>query len=301
MSAGDPGDAPTAAELRGLYTAPVEGFVRERAALVGRLKQEGRPRAAAAAKALRRPSLSAWGTNQLAVRAADEVRRLLDSGRRLREAQLALAAGGAGRDAFAAASAEQRALVSALTERARELLGEAGHPATAATVERITRNLRAAATSDDAAAALAEGRLDRDLEPQDFSALLAAAATAPPPRPPARPAPEPAPPAQGGGDARVRGEAAPRPAAPAVRDDAKARADARAAEARARRAVKDAEAEVIGARRDLVRAEGERRDAEARLESARASVDRARERLASAEAALTAAVERQREAEERTS
>jgi len=263
---------PTADELRGLLGGPPADFVRERTALAARLKKEGRAGAAAAVKALRKPPLSAWATNRLSARAAEDVARLLDAGARLRRAQLALASGDDDRAAFTAASAEQRALVTSLTDRARAVLEDAGHPATPATLERVARNLRAGATSEEAEAAIRHGRLDADIEAQDFSALLASVAGAPGP---ARPAPARHAPAKAAASDEDRRR----------REHEEAEAT-RAAAARARAAEKAARADVTAAEKELARAEQRRGRAAADVETARASLREAEAELEAADTAV---------------
>src|SRR5918999_1082481 len=67
------------------------------------------------------------------------------------------------------ATAQQRAVVAQLVQRAETLLARAGHAASDQTLARVAATLQAAATGDAATrAALAEGRLQGDLDPAGF-------------------------------------------------------------------------------------------------------------------------------------
>ena len=151
-------------ELFGL--APEE-FVAARDELARRLKREGDAEAAARVKALRRPPVSAWAVNRLAREQGPALAPLLAAGERLRAATQAALAGEGAAELRAAAKAEREA-VAGLVRAALELLGEAGHPATDATRDRVAATLHAAAASPEAAELVRHGRLTADLDPSGF-------------------------------------------------------------------------------------------------------------------------------------
>jgi hypothetical protein len=153
-----------------LFGLPPEEFVAARDDLVRRLKRDGDAEAAARVKALRRPPLSAWAVNRLARERAAAVDRLLAAGERLRAAHQAALAGEGAAELRAAAKAEREA-VADLVRTALELLGEAGHPTTDATRDRVAASLHAAAASPEAAELVRHGRLTADLAPAGFDVV----------------------------------------------------------------------------------------------------------------------------------
>src|SRR5215208_532649 len=80
--------------MRELYALPPGDFTSARDARVKELRADGDRDAAAAVKALRRPTVAAWALNQLARSRAKDVERLLEAGERLRSAQEELLGGG---------------------------------------------------------------------------------------------------------------------------------------------------------------------------------------------------------------
>jgi hypothetical protein len=145
-----------------LYALPLEEFTTARNELARQLQDAGDKGSAKEVRSLRKPTLAAWAVNQLARRHADEVRELMD----LRDS---LASGDA--SALRAASAEQRKQVAALTDHARKILEEAGHPSTPATLESVSKSLLAGGTEAERELILA-GRLTRELAPSGFEGLL---------------------------------------------------------------------------------------------------------------------------------
>jgi hypothetical protein len=163
------------AALAALYRLPLEQFVATRDQLARRLRAAGDRAAAREVAALRRPSVSAWAANQLAQAAPNAVAELLDAGATLRQAQQAAVAGqpGAARQ-LRTATAHLRAAITRLGQRAETLLVRSGHAASDATLARLAATLQAAATGDAATrAALAGGRLPKDLDPAGFGLDLA--------------------------------------------------------------------------------------------------------------------------------
>jgi hypothetical protein len=157
-----------------LFDLPPEDFVAARDELARRLRREGDAEAARRVKALRRPSVSAWAVNRLARERGPAVDRLLAAGERLRAAHRAALAG-EGADELRAAAKAEREAVGGLVAAALELLGEAGHPTTEATRDRVAATLHAAAASPDAADLVRHGRLTADLDPSGFGAAADAA------------------------------------------------------------------------------------------------------------------------------
>jgi hypothetical protein len=146
-----------------LYALPLEEFTNARNELATRL---GDPEI----RKLKKPSVSAWAANQLARRREVDVRRLLRAGERLEKAQRSLVRGGDQRE-FTEAQSEEREAVRRLRGEAAEILREAGHPASDATLERLAGTLRAAAGTDEGRSTLRDGRLTEDLEPLGFAAV----------------------------------------------------------------------------------------------------------------------------------
>jgi hypothetical protein len=142
-----------------LYAAPLEDFTETRNAIVAELKAGGDEKAAAEAKSLRKPPVSAWAVNQLARSRPDDVGRLF--------AIRGDIAGAEDRAAMRRAAAERTKLLAALTSHAGQLLEEAGRAAGAATLERVTQTLQAGDDESERELIL-RGRLAKDLEPSGF-------------------------------------------------------------------------------------------------------------------------------------
>jgi hypothetical protein len=146
-----------------LYGLPLPDFTKARDEHARRLREEGLRDEAEAVKALRKPTAAAWALNQLARRRPDEVGQLLATGRRLREAQDELLAGG-DRSSLQQASADERELVAELARAATAIAGEQALPAGASLAERIRSTLHAAALDQRTAAELGAGCLVREQE-----------------------------------------------------------------------------------------------------------------------------------------
>jgi hypothetical protein len=117
-----------------LYQAPHEAFVGERGRLAAELKAQGDKTGGARLAKLRRPPLSAWAVNQLWWQAREAFDELFETAERLRTGDLA-------------ASAAHRKALSTLAGRADSVLETAGHPATEATLRKVTATLSALAAS----------------------------------------------------------------------------------------------------------------------------------------------------------
>jgi hypothetical protein len=170
-----PKDVPSEA-LDGLYGGPLEDFTAARNELAKELRSDGKAAAADWMKGLQKPSRAAWLVNQLAVRKAKEVGRLLELGGELRAAQEEMLAGSPDRAKLReAAQGEQRA-VDSLT-RAAEAIGRE-HGVGAQILTRVGETLQAAAGDPEVAEAIESGRLTREQRAASVG-LIGTAAPAP--------------------------------------------------------------------------------------------------------------------------
>ena len=150
-----------------LYGEPLDTFTAARNALAKALMQVADRDGAAAVKALRKPSTTAWALNQVARTRPADVERLLAAGEELRNAQHDALEGGDPsrlRDARRAHDGE----VDRLAGVAAELLSEAGKPAGPAQHDRLASTLQAVAGDEESRELLRRGRLVHDLEPSGF-------------------------------------------------------------------------------------------------------------------------------------
>ena len=156
-----------------LYGLPLAEFTPARDQLARELRKAGQSAAADEAKALAKPSISAWTVNQLARTEPMQIRGLMTAGERLRNAQAGLLLGD-DPDELQAALKRQRDVVAALLESAKKILARASHPASPATLDRIRGTLTAAAVDEEGARLVEIGRLTKDLEPAGFGGLAPA-------------------------------------------------------------------------------------------------------------------------------
>lgn len=228
-----------------LYAGPRSQFVAERNA---RAREATDQDLAIHIRNLRKPSIAAWVVNVFAQERAQRLGQALRLAEELRQAQADLDA-----EALTHLGRQRRALTERLTREAGELASARGQRVTPTTLEAVQRTLTAAFFDPSAAAAVASGRLVRELEPvADFSFAQVVA-----------------------GGPEEPGEAVPEMAEV---DDLKARRERRGAA----RAVRNAEQELERATRDHAKADRELKDVEdnaARLAA----------RVATLEAELTAA------------
>lgn len=237
-------------ELAQLYGLPLEEFVSARNQAARKARKAGDAKAAAAIAALRKPTLAAWAVNQLARRNRRDVDLLLDSGKRLLDAQRASLEGG-GREQLDTARANLEAAVERLGAPARDLLGE---PASEATLGRVAQTLRAAALSPEGRPLLASGTLAKELQGTGWDLL---AGLAPAPQPPGRDS--------AGRDAEKRRRQA-------MRDELRAARERRTELARR---LRDARRDEEKALRQLERAREGMRVIEAELAEVDAAIERA--------------------------
>jgi hypothetical protein len=254
-----------------LYALPLAEFTSARNDLEKRLRKDGQRDEAAEVKALRKPTVPAWALNQVARQRPGEVGDLIDAGRRVREAQDELLAGG-----------DRKALVRATVDAGKE----GGIGTGAAFEDKVGATLRAAAADDEVAAQLVAGRLEREHEAVGLLGFEAE------PDVPARDSPAPKKPAgrapkkrsvkkKGDDDAEREAAAEKRRAEARERKRLKALETARKAEQRARRAAEAAEQATAKERvtaeravKRLSKAEADEESARAKLEEAVAEVER---------------------------
>src|SRR2546422_9429110 len=125
-------DAETEKALDRLYAAPPDRFTAERDALAKSLKATDKA-AAAAVKALRRPTVTAWALNQVARDHAADLSALFDADAELSRSQRE----GAGRDALAEAARARREIIGRLVAAATRTLAMAGPPGSPPHPDRI--------------------------------------------------------------------------------------------------------------------------------------------------------------------
>jgi hypothetical protein len=291
-----------------LYGLPLDEFVPERDALAKRLRSDGRRGDAAEVKALRKPSVAAWGVNQAVRTQPRAARDLWDAGDALIGAQGDLLEGRGDAAGLRAAVERERSALGELVEAAQGLLTSAGRDLGESTIERVRETLHAAAIDPDARAHVAPGRVTREMAHAGLGGIEAAPAPpalAPdaPPGDPAPGEPEDAPPAparkragdagparrkrgdSGSGKGRAdAGEADGVAAARSRRErQAEERAAAQQAERERREQEKAAAERAERERRERARrradAERELRDAGRALERAQRTAERAGEQL----------------------
>ena len=160
-------------KLGELFAKPPAEFTAARNALAKELRSDGDEDEAKRVLALRRPTAALWAANQVARRSADDVAALIESTDRMRKMQ---SRGTGAGDDLREAMGEQRAALARLETAAEAALREAGLSVSQAVLRTVQRTLQAAASGDkDLREALEEGRLESELEPSGFEALLGAA------------------------------------------------------------------------------------------------------------------------------
>lgn len=256
------------AEIDRLYAGAPDDFVAQRDALAKQLRADGERDAAKRVKALRRPTVAAWGVNLLARDDPDGIAELLSAGADLARAQRR-ALSGVRDSGLRDATTRRRDVVRRLADRAVALLDEAGASGEAHR-ETIAATLEAASASDEAAEPVRQGRLSRELPaPSGFGDVGGLALLSPEPS-----AADEGPATEG------------RAAEPSAEEEERRRLEAAVREAREtlearRQAATEAEAEAADARRradEAVRAAEEAEDEADRLERAAAKARRDAER-----------------------
>jgi hypothetical protein len=140
-----------------LYREPPERFTELRNQLARKLKDDGDAERAAEVKSLRKPSNAAHVVNRLGLRHAKDVKKLVDSGDRLRSAYES----GDGARLRKAAAAERQA-VARLVSLAEGEAEKAGIATTPALMDRVTETLQAVSGDEETRRLVQDGRLDRE-------------------------------------------------------------------------------------------------------------------------------------------
>jgi hypothetical protein len=157
--------------LTQLYGENPADFVARRTAAVKELREQGQPEVARRVASLRRPTASVWAANRLHEVAPRELEDLIESGRRLREAQIAALEGKAVSDFRSLLKAHSTSLQRAVDAAAGFLAGQ-GQNVSDVVRQRLQTTLRAASlAAPELQAALAAGRLVADQEPEGFGAF----------------------------------------------------------------------------------------------------------------------------------
>jgi hypothetical protein len=216
-----------------LFALPLEEFTAARNALAKELGRAQDRDGAAAVKAMRRPSLTAWALNQVSRDRPHDIERLLEASDQLRAAQRDALEGDPTllRDARHAFQDEVERVLSA----AARVLTDAGKAVGPAQLDRLSATVKATATDDEARALVRAGRLQHDLETSGFGFDVES---------PTVPRSVPASTRPAATSPRARAPApAPAPTAPAVtpREVRRLATLAERAEARARRLSRDAD------------------------------------------------------------
>ncbi len=255
-------------EIDQLYQLAPDAFTAARNELVKLLPAKDKP----AVKALQKPTVPAWAVNQLYWQRRSAFKALVDAAERLRTAHAQQLAGR--HPDIAGAEREHRDALKAAADEIREILKDAGEPASPQTMNAVTETLQGLPGRAD------YGRLTKPLKPLGFEALsglvkgggatiarladLRPPIAAPSPKPStARPSAENKTAAKREAEARKRAEADER-----KRKAARAK-ELRQAEAEARTAAADlARAEMA-----LARVQRERKELQTRLDELTARRD----------------------------
>jgi hypothetical protein len=168
---GRPGDA-----VDELFQVPLNEFTARRNALARTLSGAD----AASVRALTKPSVVAWAVNQVYWQARQIYDRLMKSGERLRNAQIA-ALEGRRADVRSASEAHRRAVAEAVAEAGRLASAAGSHPSPDALMRTFEAISLAPDPSDH------PGRLSEAMQPAGFEALTGVT----PKAVPAAPRPEP--------------------------------------------------------------------------------------------------------------
>jgi hypothetical protein len=153
-------------DVDALFKLRLGEFTSARNALVSRLKKAGQQVEAAEAKALPKPSVSAWVVNQLYWRHGYLFGRLFEAGERLRHAQTTQQASNLHELVNA-----RREVVAALATTAADILRGGDYGDTRDVMRRVTSTLEALSAYGSLTGAPSAGRLTVDLEPPGFETL----------------------------------------------------------------------------------------------------------------------------------
>jgi hypothetical protein len=261
-----------------LYSVPLGEFVERRNELARSLRKDGDRRAADEVRRLRKPTLPAWTVNQLARREKMRLRGLLTAGERLRKAHEELLGGGSP-EALQRGRDDERRAIAELARAAEALLEEAGHPASEATLERVSETLHAAVVDQDIGRRVREGRLEKEEQVTGFG--FGSLPPAPAAERPAQATPTSATSPARGQERKTKQEVAAQEKQARERKAKQEAAREQRLEAEerlrnARRAVKEAVRAVKNQTRELARAERTLSSRQADLERAEREVEQAR-------------------------
>ena len=147
-----------------LYRVPPEEFIALRKDRQDEARADGDRALAKDIGTLPKPSAAAWACNLLVRAHRAEIEELVELGNLLREAQQNLAGA-----ELKALDVQRRRLVAALTQQARTLAHQEGHPVSTSVAAQVEDTLRAAMSDPEAGEALLSGRLT---SPMSFSGGL---------------------------------------------------------------------------------------------------------------------------------
>ncbi|HSQ20706.1 MAG TPA: hypothetical protein VLR92_10070 [Blastocatellia bacterium] len=153
-------------DVDALFSLPLAEFTGARNALAARLKKAGHGDEGNRVKALVKPSISAWGVNQLYWHHREAFDQLISTGQSFRKAQTARKVA----DIHEALDARREAL-SHLTDLATTLLRDSGHNPSPETERRITSTLEALSVYSSLPGGPPSGRLTQDVDPPGFDSL----------------------------------------------------------------------------------------------------------------------------------
>lgn len=270
-----------------LYGLPPGDFTAERNDRAKELKRDD-PDLAGQVRALAKPTTAAWLVNQLVRHHGDEVDQVAAIGAALRDAQDDL-----DRDQLLQLNKQRHGVLRAVTQQARALAKQLGHPVSGAIADEVEQTLRAVMSDPDAADAVRTGTLLRSLSSTGFGAVDLRGAVALPDALPAarsgtgrRPAPTRARDHSGQAGRAKGGTRADRDsAAPATKDELAERRRAHAREQQEQEH-QDREQQERERREREEREQQERERAEKALAEARQQAAEADEAAACADAAL---------------
>jgi hypothetical protein len=159
--------------LRDLYQGPLDEFIARRTRLVREIRGTD-PAAAVAIGKARKPSVSVWAIDQLAIDDQNKLAELLAAAADAGHAQQGAADQSETRDLILATSSRLRDAVEAAARAADTLLEGAGNASSDDTRRRVRATLHAAATGNrDDRLALWQGMLDHEVAPSGFGAAAA--------------------------------------------------------------------------------------------------------------------------------
>ncbi len=158
-------------DLTDLYHGPLGEFIARRRRLIAETRGAD-PAAAAAIESLRKPPLSAWAIDQLAIDQQDLLVELLAAGADTRAAHQLVGDPVATREDLLLATGRLRDAVEQAARAADTVLEAAGRSGGEDVARRIRTTLQSAATGTGAdRLALWRGTLDHDVEPSGFGAV----------------------------------------------------------------------------------------------------------------------------------